>query len=123
MNYILSLFIFIVVCNHSGISRNKNLQAIAQTSVINDAERFSHESQAFNLEIAGSDFLNEIPHYRKKRNKKGVKPPLFCFSLGSFYKINTFETKSFSFIKETYYFQPLLSDENRGPPAPCHLIF
>lgn len=118
MNYILSLFILIVVCNHAGFARNKNLQAIAQTSVINDAERFSHESQAFNLEIAGSDFLDEIPHYRKKRNKRGVKPPPFCFSCGSFYKISSFEHKSFSFITETYCFQPLLTGENRGPPRP-----
>lgn len=123
MNYILSLFILSVVCNHSGFAGNKNLQAIAQTSVLNDAERFSDGSQAFNLEIAGLDFLDEIPHYRKKRNKRGVKPSPFCFSFGSFDKISTFEHKSFSFITETYCFQPLPSDENRGPPAPNHLIF
>lgn len=117
MKYLAHVLIVLVsFCNAYGFVSRKTVPDKCTSS------SFDHFQNSFKKVFVqhtkiDSDSSEGIPLKQKKRNRKGVKPVLFCITNDAIHQNDYIDNTLILSIQVPYYFQKFPGNGKRGPPS------
>ncbi|MES2590531.1 MAG: hypothetical protein V4608_01515 [Bacteroidota bacterium] len=117
MKYLVHVLIVLVsYCNAYGFENKKTVSCNYLSSSFEQVENTLKKVFVQHTTI-DSDSSEGTPLKQKKRNRKGVKPMLFCISTDSVHKKEVTDNSLILSVQLSYYFQKFPGNGKRGPPS------